>query len=163
MVRGAGGVSVSEETTALLRSIDLTLKTLLTLAQQRKTKQTATTPAQPAKATDADLDSKYGNGPVKFNPKDWSSGSCKGKPYSDCPPQFLEMLSDTFDYFAQKAEESGEMTTGNPPKPVAPFKRREALRCRGWAARLRAGWKPPTMGDASASDADDAMPEGWSR
>jgi hypothetical protein len=52
----------------------------------------------------------------------------------------LDMLADTYDYFAAKDEASGALTSTG--KPKAPYGRQSAKRARGWAARLRAGWKP---------------------
>lgn len=119
------------ESLALLRSIDNSLKELL--------RRSPAGPAGSQVADDRDLDSQYGDPVVKFNPRDWSGDSCKGLPMSQCPAEFLEMLAGTFDYFAKKAEETGETT--NAGKPVAPYKRKDAARARGWALRIRNGWK----------------------
>ena len=130
------------EILVVLKSIDQSLRTLVVIAQRKaedRVKAAQSKPGEPV-ASDADLDSKYGNGPVKFDPRDWSGESCKGLPYSDCPPEFLDLMAETQDYFAQRAEESKEVTSNG--NPVAPFKRKEAARCRGWAARIRAGRKP---------------------
>lgn len=124
---------------ALLKSIDTTLKAILALAQ-------AMTPKKIEIADARDLDSKYGDPSVKFDPRDWSGESCKGLTMSQCPPKFLDMLAETFDYFAGKAEETNEMYNG---KPVAPYKRKDAARARGWAARLRSGWTRPTMDETT--------------
>lgn len=122
---------MSTEAITLLRSIDASLKALL--AQSRG-------PAAGGDvADDRDLDSQWGDPVVKFHPRDWHGEVCKGRPLSQCPPEFLDMLAATFDYFAKKAEESGEIA--NNGKPVAPYKRKDAARARGWAKRLRNGWK----------------------
>ncbi len=131
---------------AVLRSIDASLKTLVS---RSTTALPATTQSGPV-APDADLDGPYGNPPVKFNPRDWTGESCKGLTFSECPAEFLDMLAETFDYFAQKAEEKNEMTTSG--KPVAPYKRKDAARARGWARRIRAGYKPPTSAPAGSTD-----------
>lgn len=122
------------ETLALLRSIDASLKRLV--AQQ---------PAAPSQevADDRDLDSQYGDPVVKFNPRDWHGDSCKNLAMSQCPPEFLDLLAQTFDYFAKKADESHEVTASG--KPVAPYKRKDAARARGWALRRRNGWKPAQL------------------
>jgi hypothetical protein len=122
------------ETLALLRSIDASLKALV-----------ASQPAGngPQIADDRDLDSQYGDPTVKFNPRDWHGDSCKGLAMSQCPPEFLDLIAQTFDYFAKKADESGETTTTG--KLVAPYKRKDAARARGWALRLRNGWKPDAL------------------
>lgn len=154
----------TDEVLDLLRSIDASLKTLV--AQSRV--------AQPkAVASDRDLDGQYGNPPVKFNPRDWTGTSFKGRRLSECPAPFLDMLAETFDYFAAQAEEKHELT--NSGKPAAPYKRADAARARGWAKRIRDGWQPraplavPPNGNGAApgwataplDEPDDAMPDGW--
>lgn len=139
----------SEEAVALLRSIDSSLKHLVKLlAASTKTKVTA---------DDRDLDGQYGNPIVKFNPRDWTGPSFKGVPMSGCDADFLEMLADTFDYFGDKAEENDERA--NNGKPVAPYKRRDAARARGWAKRIREGRVPAstveTSGDWGRREEDD--------
>jgi len=133
-------MSTFEETAiGLLRSIDASLKQILAARQASAPK---------AIASDRDLDGKHGNPIVKFQPRDWMGESCKGKPMSECPPAFLDMLAETFDYFAKKAEETNEMT--NSGKAVAPYKRADAARARGWAKRIREG-KVPAGAAASSS------------
>lgn len=120
----------SDEAIALLRSIDASLKLLV---KQQRTH---------VAADDRDLDSPHGNPEVKFNPRDWAGPSFKGCRMSECDPTFLLMLADTFDYFADKAEENDERTSTN--KPVAPYKRKDAARARGWAKRIQDGKVPAT-------------------
>lgn len=120
-------MSASEEVVALLKSIDASLKKLVT--QQRGQEI----------ASDRDLDGQYGNPLVKFEPRDWTGEPCKGRHFSECPAPFLDMLAETFDYFASQAEEKNEEHNG---KPVAPYKRRDAARARGWAKRVREGKVP---------------------
>jgi hypothetical protein len=132
-------IAEAGEMVALLRSIDSKLSQLLSRA-----------PAGgngPALADDRDLDSQYGDPEVKFNPRDWHGDNCKGRRMSQCPAEFLDLLAGTFDYFAKKADENGETT--NAGKPVAPYKRRDAARARGWAARKRTGWKGATVDTAT--------------
>ena len=113
--------------------------------------------AAPAKvADDRDLDGKWGDPEVKFDPRDWSGDSCKGQHMSECPAPFLDLLAETFDYFAAQAEEKGETTTSG--KPVAPYKRMDAARARGWAKRIRAGYKPAAQ-PATEGWAQPAMPD----
>lgn len=128
-----------ERVLALLTSIDASLRTLV---KQQKAG---------AVADDRDLDSQYGNPKVTFNPRDWPGVSCKGRQMSDCPAEFLDLLASALEYFADQAEEKNEKTnTGN---PVAPYKRKDAARARGWAKRIREGRVP-----AAAST---ARPNGW--
>lgn len=132
-------MSDSAAVLAVLKSIDATLKEMLAVAKARK----AAPPAAPAQqssgsvASDADLDSQYGDPQVTFNPRDWPGTSCKGLQMSQCPAEFLDMIAETFEYFARKAEENNETTSSG--KPVAGFKRKDAARARGWAKRVREG------------------------
>lgn len=132
---------MANEAITLLRSIDASLKALL--------RQQGGTEAAGDVADDRDLDGKYGDPEVKFNPRDWHGDSCKGLRMSECPAGFLDLLAGTFDYFAKQAEKNNETTSSG--KAVAPYKRKDAARARGWAARKRAGWKPATM---AAGDGD---------
>lgn len=143
----------SQEALDLLASIDTTLKAMLALAQQRTAQARASQPK--AIATDRDLDGKYGNPEVKFNPRDWNGPSFKNARMSECPAAFLDLLAETFDYFAQKAEEKDERTDSG--KSVAVFKRADAARARGWAKRNRNATPtaPATTGTATAPAGDD--------
>lgn len=140
---------MSQEAIDLLRSIDASLKQLL--AQSRG-------PAGPkAIASDRDLDGKWGNPELKFNPRDWTGPSHKGRKFSECPPELLDLVAETFDYFARKADENNERTDRG--KPVAEFKRADAARARGWAKRMRTGacHKPVTT---PATEWDDETGSG---
>ena len=127
------------ESVVLLRSIDASLKELVAISKARRA-PAQTAARGPEVASDKDLDDpKWGNPVVKFVPRDWSGEDFKGSRFSETSAEFLEVLAETFDYFAQKAEEKNELYNG---KPVAPYKRKDAARARGWAQRLRSGWKP---------------------
>lgn len=123
---------MSQEAIDLLRSIDASLKKLVALSERRQRAA-----AGPRVAADRDLNGQYGNPKVSFNPRDWTGASCKGRRMSECPAEFLDMLAETFDYFAGQAEEKDERT--NNGKPVAEYKRTDAARARGWAKRVREG------------------------
>jgi hypothetical protein len=139
----------SDEALTLLRSIDASLKQLVRQTQQAAPKLVA---------DDADLDSKYGDPELKFTPRDWQGDSYKGRKFSECPAALLDLVADSLDYFARKSEEAGELTSGG--KPVAPYKRKDAARARGWAARVRAGKVPQAVGASGDGDfiTDDAWP-----
>jgi len=132
-----------DESINLLRSIDATLKELLALS---KTKRAATSaPAMPAPrqpletaATEADLDSQYGDEATKFKPRNWTGDWTKGQRMSECEPAFLDMLAEAHDYFAEKNKTAGDMQK-------AGYELRSARRARGWAQRLRNGWKPKAV------------------
>lgn len=136
-------MGATEETLTLLRSIDGSLKALVRANQQTAPK---------AIADDADLDGKYGDPELKFTPRDWHGDSYKGRFYSECPPELLDLVADSLDYFARKSEEANELTSTG--KPVAPYKRKDAARARGWAARKRAG-KVPLLAAAGSAPSDD--------
>jgi len=136
-------MSASEEILRLLKSIDASLKALVAQSAQAGGKGIA---------DDRDLESQHGNPVVKFHPRDWIGPPCKGRKFSECPPDFLDMLAETFDYFAGKAEEAGEQTSTG--KPVAPYKRKDAARARGWAKRIREGRHVPASTERDPEFAD---------
>lgn len=143
----------------LLASIDATLKAMLALAQKR------VQASQPKPvASDRDLDSKYGDPVLKFKPRDWMGEDYRNCPFSQCPPELLDLVADSLDYFATKAEQEDRRTSGG--KPVAEFNRKDAARARGWAKRHRdrgftpGAPAPTTSGEASGWDGDPT-PEGW--
>jgi len=142
---------MATEAILLLKSIDASLKELLALSRGAKRGGQSSEVV----ASDRDLDSTYGDPVVKFHPRDWNGEDCKGLHFSACPVDFLDMIAETFDYFAAKAEETNELYNG---KPVAPYKRKDAARARGWAARIRAG--TVTRPASSAFDEpDDITPD----
>lgn len=148
-------MDTAEATLAVLRSIDATLKDMLALAQQRTQQARATAPK--AVAPDRDLDGKYGDPELKFSPRDWTGPSFKGRHFSECPPDLLDMVAETFEYFGRQADEKHEMTDRG--KPVGDYKRQDAARARGWAKRMREGkHRPPTIntnGNGHHSQADE--------
>jgi hypothetical protein len=146
-------MSVSPEVLLVLKSIDNSLKELVAIARARRSGGAA---AGPSVASDRELDSTHGDPVVKFDPRDWKGEQCKGLHFSQCPADFLDMLAETFDYFAEKAERTNEQTSAG--KPVAPYKRKDAARARGWAARARAGKTTPATtngADTAAWGSDD--------
>jgi len=145
MANGAAALDV-------LLSIDATLKAMLALAQQRTARAAASQPRDVASARD--LDGKYGDPVVKFMPRDWTGPSFVGSRMSQCPPELLDVLAETFDYFAGKAEVKNELTGKG--KPVAEFKRADAARARGWGKRMRDG----TIHTPRVEPVNE--PEGWS-
>jgi len=139
-------MSASEETLALLRSIDASLKVIAASVRARAPK---------AVASDRDLDGPHGDPVLKFMPRDWSGASFKGSRFSQCPADLLDLVAETCEYFAAQAEAKGETTGAG--KPVAPYKRADAARARGWAARIRAGKVTPAT---ATPDTADEMGEG---
>ncbi len=116
----------------------------------------------PQIASDSDLDGQWGNPLVRAkDPKAWTGESQLGKSFSECPAEYLDLVASRLDFFAEKAEAEGTLTTSG--KPVAPYNRRDAARARGWAQRIRHGYKPADNGgfpsDATAGmlSADDVF------
>lgn len=104
-------------------------------------------------APDADLDGPYGDPELRFTPRDWTGEPHKGRRFSECPPDLLDLVASSLDYFAAKAEKEGKTTASG--KPVADFNRKDAARARGWAARLRQRPTSPPTDDERLSW------EGW--
>lgn len=114
------------ETLARLASIDVTLKAILSVLSQGR----AAAPNAPT----VDLDNTHGNPKLRFLPRDWSgSGEFKGMLFSECQPDLLDLVADSLDYFAGKQEDEKKKK----------YDLLDAARARGWAARLRGGWKAP--------------------
>ena len=89
-----------------------------------------------ATVPDSLLSGQYGDPVVKAkDPRDWTGEPMKGRKFSECPPEYLDMLAERYDYFASK--ETDQVKSGYAVK--------DAQRARGWAARLRAGWTAPTV------------------
>lgn len=142
-------MSATAESLALLRRIAVAVEKLAAALP---------TGSSGAVASDRDLDGKYGNPELKFIPRDWTGPNFKGRKFSECPPTLLDMVAETFEYFARKADENDERTEKG--KPVAEFKRADAARARGWARRIRDGKHVQTQqvdrdGDFGASDDPD--------
>lgn len=108
-------------------------------------------------ADDATLDGQWGDPVVKArDPKDWTGESMIGKKLSECPPNYLDMVADRADYFALKNDEKGEKDAKGNPK--SKWDRKNAALARGWARRLRSGWKPAAQSwgdDRGHKDNDD--------
>ena len=93
-------------------------------------------------ASDHELDHPtYGDPVVKSAPRDWNGPFSPGAKMSEHPPEFLDLLADRYDYFAAKNDRERAMTDKGYPK--SKFDRAAAAKARGWAARIRKGFKPP--------------------
>ena len=153
---------VTEDTLAVLKSIDLSLRTLVVIAQEKPANPHAG-PSAPAPrqtvASDTDLDGQYGNPIVKAkDPRDWTGEPMLGKRFSECPPEYLELVAERLDYFAERDEATNELASNGRPK--AYYSRLDAARARGWAKRIREGKVPvqaapaPTTWAEPPEDAD---------
>lgn len=149
---------MSAEALDLLRSIDATLKQLLALSKVAKPKEVA---------SDSDLDGQYGDPVIKAaDPRDWTGPKMKGRHFSECSSEYLMLVADRLDYFAEVAERENKQTAAG--KPVAPYNRKDAARARGWAKRVREGWQAsPSAGyQAPAAEWESTPREplaGWAQ
>ncbi|SRR6266571_1382069 len=136
-----------DQAIALLKSIDATLKALVALLRVQQPREIA---------SDADVDGQYGDPIIRAkDPRDWTGESQLGKPYSECPPEYLDLVAARLDFFAEKAEAEGTLTSGG--KPVAPYNRKDAARARKWAQRLRVGWTPSNNGVGDMLKAEEVF------
>ena len=103
--------------------------------------------AMPTIADDASLDSKDGNPVVKITIKKWHGPVCKGRKYSECSPEFLDVLANTLTWMAENPQAGREK--------YSRYNMLDAARARGWAKRLRGGWKPPADEYAQEAPAED--------
>jgi hypothetical protein len=94
----------------------------------------------PEPASDADLDSQYGDPEVRKDPKDWQGQTLVGAKYSQCPPDFLKMLAGLLAWQARKSDEKNEMASNG--KPRSAYLIRDAARALGWARRIDAARAP---------------------
>jgi hypothetical protein len=91
----------------------------------------------PAPAPAVDLDHpKHGDPTVPFDPRSWKGPGFKGRPFSQCPADYLEALGKAL----------AEMGANEPDAVKRKWKAVDAARARGWAERIRSGWKPPSRG-----------------
>lgn len=121
-------------TLALLRSIDASLKALLAASRPQ--------------VNDRVCDGPHGDPVVKAkDPRDWSGEPQKGKRFSECPPEYLDLLAERFDYFvSQDSERLNEVENDKEQAMIEKkikYGKLDAQRARAWAARLRSGWTPP--------------------
>ena len=130
-------MGASEETLALLRRIATATEKLVQLMQRDAP---ASKQVDGECAPDSDLDGQYGDPEIKKDPPRWQGRRYAPCRMSDTCPEYLDALASFFDWQAGKDDQAGK-TTGN-GKPSSSYKRRDAARARGWAQRLRAGWKP---------------------
>lgn len=129
------------EATDLLKSIDASLKAILAGLRQGAATAAPTPAAAPQVASDYDLDGPFGDPEVKAkSPRDWTGPSMTGKHFSECPAEYLDLVADRLLYFA--AQNAAD--TDPEAQKKARYNRLDAGRAKGWAARIRAGYTPPT-------------------
>ncbi len=95
----------------------------------------------PAKPIRVNLDDQWGDPVIKAkDPRDWAGETMQGRKFSECPAEYLDLLADRYDYFAEREDDQKK----------AGYNRLDAARARGWAARIRNGEHVPM-----AMDEDD--------
>ncbi len=125
------------ETIRLLASMDVTLKAILLVLSEKRNDAPA--------VNDRVCDGPHGDPVIKAKcPRDWTGEPMTGRRFSACPPEYLDLLADRYDYFAGKEEDATKRR----------YNDLDANRARGWAARLRAGWTSPTP-DAGGFASDE--------
>ncbi len=125
---------MADNALTVLVSIDKTLKELVALMR-------ASVGAKNGHraAPEADLDGPHGDPEIRAkSPRDWTGESQQGKRFSQCPPEYLEMVADRLDYFAEQNAASDDPEA----QKKANYNKKDAARARGWAARIRAGYVP---------------------
>lgn len=104
-------------------------------------------------ASDEELDGQYGDPQVRKDPTRWKGQSYVGCNFSCTAPDYLEALASLFDWKAGKDKEKA----ADASKPTeerekaakyARYSETDARRARGWAKRLRDGWKAPNREEA---------------
>ncbi len=104
-------------------------------------------------ASDYEMSGEHGDpmGPKKA-PKDWTGPSQLGKRFSECLPEYLDQVASLLDWKASK--EAAEPAKAK----YAKYSLLDAKRARGWAARIRSGWKPAEKPASSYSEPEWTKP-----
>jgi len=80
---------------------------------------------------DSELDSDHGNPIVRKDPTNWKGRSFQGKRFSECSPEYLDLIARVKEWSAGKNEADPAK------KKYADYDRLDAARARSWAARKR--------------------------
>lgn len=109
-----------------------------------------TSTATPNAIPDRLLDGQYGDPIVKAkSPKDWMGDDMTGKRFSECPPAYLDLVADRCEYFINKNTDALKDVTDDEEEAKLrkdiKYGTLDRDRAIGWAARLRAGWRPPAQ------------------
>lgn len=89
-------------------------------------------------ADDADLDGQHGDPTIKYDLREkyWQGEPYSGQRFSECPPEYLDAMAKYLSACAWGKRKDGD-------EKAAGYKDKDAARARGWARRIRNGWKPP--------------------
>ena len=104
-------------------------------------------------ASDRELDGEYGDPEIRRDPPRWTGEPFAGRRYSETSPEYLDCVADFNDWRADKDDESG--AKDNKGRPKSAWARKDARLARGWAARLRSGWRPKANGFGGGKPVSD--------
>lgn len=83
-----------------------------------------------------DLDTEWGDPVVFKDPPRWKGESFAGRHFSECSPEFLDVLAGFLQWKGEQQDKNGEKDSKDRPRSFYSFK--DAARARGWAQRIRA-------------------------
>lgn len=89
---------------------------------------------------------------IKYDPKFWKQESWAGRHYSQCPPDYLDMLAESEEYRAGRGLSDPEK------KKWAKYNLRSAALAKGWARMIREDPGVRRATDAMADFASDEIP-----
>lgn len=129
------------------------LSEMLTILKRIDAKVSAGKSSGGETADDADLDGKYGNEEIRRDPsaKYWSGESYTGQRMSDCSAEYLDAFAKYKDACAYMNQKEGKEEKAK----YVGYDRKSAARARGWAQRIRGGYKAP---ERAAPPQDDDVP-----
>lgn len=109
-------------------------------------------------ASASELDGQYGDPDIRRDPPRWDGESYAGRKFSEATPEYLDCFADFKEWQAKKDDENGAVDGKGRPK--SHWAKKDARLARGWAARLRSGWKPAAAAGAPepVTDADYGDP-----
>lgn len=94
----------------------------------------------------SELDSDKGDREVRKDPPRWSGEPIAPRRMSLCPPEYLDVVAEFYKWKADKDEAKAQTLDGKEREDklkYASYDRKDAARARGWAKRMRDGWKSP--------------------
>lgn len=158
----------AEQMYALAQSMDASLKLLVAhfgaggKPQGASASVAGERSASPRVASDRDLDSQYGDPEIKSkDPRDWTGAPMKGKHFSECPAEYLDLFADRMDFFIEQGQSDLEDPANDANhaeiRKKMKYNRLDASRARGWAQRKRNGWTAPPPPEGFPSDAPPAF------
>lgn len=110
---------------------------------------------------EVDLDGRFGDPVVKFDPKFWDGPSYAGQNFSSCPSDYLKKLAEVFEWQAKKDKETGKTFTKKTGEvvPSYTFKEKDAALARGWAERNRNKPAPSATSHVARATQDEIPDE----